>query len=153
VIGREAKRYPEMVQQIVAEGHKIANHTMNHDEHLERRSLKKIQDEILGTNALLETIVPGTPIEFYRAPGGNSDPRLRKLVRSWGMQPLGWSVDTKDWQKPGVNEILFAVKIELHSGGVVLMHDAGGDRSDTVEALEKVIPKLKKEGYQFVFPG
>jgi peptidoglycan/xylan/chitin deacetylase (PgdA/CDA1 family) len=69
------------------------------------------------------------------------------------MQPLGWSVDTKDWQKPGVNEILFAVKIELHSGGVVLMHDAGGDRSDTVEALEKVIPKLKKEGYQFVFPG
>jgi peptidoglycan-N-acetylglucosamine deacetylase len=153
LIGRHAKKYPEIVQQIVAEGHQIADHTMNHDEYLQRRSAKKIKEEILGTKTLLESIVPGTPIAFYRAPAGNIDHRIREMVTDWGMTPLGWSVDTKDWQKPGVDEILANVKSELRPGGIILMHDAGGDRSDTLEALEKVIPQLKKDGYQFVFPG
>jgi len=153
VIGREAKRYPFMLQQIVAEGHKIADHSMNHDLNLRKRSDKKIREEILETKTLIETIVPGATVEYFRAPGGNWSPHLRDMVQSWGMKPLGWSVDTKDWQKPGVNEIISKVDAELHPGGVILMHDSGGDRSETVEALEKVIAQLKKDGYQFVFPG
>lgn len=153
LIGRHAKKYPELVQQIVAEGNKIADHSMNHDEHLDRRSLGKIKEEILGTKALLESIVPGTTIEYYRAPGGNMNERLQELVSSWGMKPLGWSVDPKDWQRPGTDNIIATVKSQLKPGCVIIMHDAGGDRTDTIEALAKVIPQLKKAGYQFVFPG
>jgi peptidoglycan/xylan/chitin deacetylase (PgdA/CDA1 family) len=153
LIGRHAKKYPELVQEIVAEGHKIADHSMNHDEHLDKRSVAKMKAEILGTKELLESIVPGTNVEYYRAPGGNMNNKLRDLVISWGMKPLGWSVDPKDWQEPGTQQILSTVKAQLHSGGVIIMHDAGGDRSETIEALEKVIPELKKQGYQFVFPG
>lgn len=153
LIGRHAKKYPELVQEIVAEGHKIADHSMNHDEHLDKRSLAKMKAEILGTKELLESIVPGTTVEYYRAPGGNMNNRLRDLVIGWGMKPLGWSVDPKDWQEPGTEQILATVKAQLHSGGVIIMHDAGGDRTETIDALERVIPELKKKGYQFVFPG
>ncbi|HEY9760277.1 MAG TPA: polysaccharide deacetylase family protein [Oculatellaceae cyanobacterium] len=153
LIGRHARKYPELVQEIVAEGHKIADHSMNHDEHLDRRSLAKMKAEILGTKELLESIVPGTTVEYYRAPGGNMNNKLRDLVIGWGMKPLGWSVDPKDWQEPGTEQILATVKAQLHSGGVIIMHDAGGDRTETIDALEKVIPELKKKGYQFVFPG
>ncbi len=153
LIGRQIKKYPELVQQIVADGHKIADHSMNHDLCLQKRTDKKIEQEIMGTRTLIESIVPGTPVEYFRAPGGNFDRHMKEMVDKWGMQSLGWSVDTKDWQRPGVDQILATVKAQLHPGGVILMHDAGGDRSETIEALEKVIPELREEGYKFVFPG
>jgi peptidoglycan/xylan/chitin deacetylase (PgdA/CDA1 family) len=153
LIGRHAKKYPELVRQIVADGNQIADHSMNHDEHLDQRSDKKMQAEIVGTQTLLQSIVPGTAVTFYRAPAGNMDLHQRGLVKAWGMKPLGWSVDTKDWQQPGVDEILSTVQKQIYNGGIILMHDAGGNRDQTLEALEKVIPQLKKQGYQFVFPG
>jgi len=153
LIGRQVKKYPELVQQIVADGHKIADHSMNHDLCLQKRSDKKIKQEIIDTKTLIESIVPGTPVDYFRAPGGNFDRHMKEMVDSWGMQSLGWSVDTKDWQRPGVDQILATIQAQLKPGGVILMHDAGGDRSETVEALEKVIPQLREEGYKFVFPG
>ena len=153
LVGRQVKKYPELVQQIVADGHKIADHSMNHDEHLGRRSDAKIKQEILGTKTLIESIVPGTSVDLYRAPGGNMTHHQRELLTEWGMKPLSWSVDTKDWQRVGVDQIMATVDAQLHPGGVILMHDAGGDRSETVVALQKVITKLKKDGYQFTFPG
>jgi peptidoglycan-N-acetylglucosamine deacetylase len=153
LIGRHVKEYPDLVRQIVADGHKIANHSMNHDLCLKDRTAEKIESEILDTKTLLEATVPGTKVEYFRAPGGNFDRHMRELVVSWGMQSLGWSVDTKDWQRPGVDQILDTVKAQLHPGGVILMHDAGGDRTQTIEALEKLIPQLREQGYQFAFPG
>lgn len=153
VIGREAKKHPELLRQIVADGNKIADHSMNHDEHLYERSDAKIKYEILSTKELIESIVPGFEVEYFRAPAGNINRHEKKLLKDWGLKPLGWSVDTKDWQKPGVDQILATVHRQLHSGGVVLMHDAGGNRADTIEALQSLIPQLKKEGYQFTFPG
>jgi peptidoglycan/xylan/chitin deacetylase (PgdA/CDA1 family) len=153
LIGRQVKKYPEIVEQIVADGHKIALHSMNHDENLSRRSDKKIKSEILGEKELLETIVPDAKIDYYRAPGGNWNLHVRKMITSWGLKPLGWSVDTKDWARPGVDSIIENVNNELHPGGVVLMHDAGGNRNQTVVALKQLLPTLKAEGYQFGFPN
>ncbi len=152
VIGREAKKHPDILAQIVADGHKIADHSMNHDEHLNKRSDEKMAAEVLGTKTLIESIVPDASVEFYRAPAGRINRHQRKLVADWGMKAIDWSVDTKDWQKPGVNSILATVKRQVHNGGIILMHDSGGDRSETVAALKKMIPTLKDDGYQFVFP-
>ena len=153
MLGRQVKKYPELVKQIIAEGHKVADHSMNHDERLSYRADKKIKKEILGEKELIQSVVPDTPVEFYRAPGGVWNYHIRKLVSGWGMKPLGWSVDSRDWCEPGVEAIVSTVKGQLHSGAVILMHDAGGNRSQTVQALKQLIPTLIKEGYQFGFPG
>ena len=61
-----------------------------------------------------------------------------------------WHQDTKDWKRPGVNNIVTTVLSGAKPGDVVLFHDAGGDRSQTVKALEEILPALKKQGYEFV---
>lgn len=152
LIGRQVKKYPELVKQIVAEGHKVADHSMNHDERLPYRSEKKIKTEILAEKTLIESIVPEAKVEYYRAPGGVWSYKLRSMVVSWGMKPLGWSVDTKDWQNPGVESIIATAQKQVKNGGVILMHDAGGNRTESVEALQKLIQILEKDGYQFSFP-
>lgn len=152
LLGRQVKKHPELVQQIVAEGHKIADHSMNHDLGLAHRSDKKIKNEILGEKTLIQSVVPDAKIEYFRAPGGIWNYRERKLVASWGMKSLGWSVDSRDWEEPGVDQIIANVNAQLKAGGVVLMHDAGGNRSQTVAALKRLIPSLEKDGYQFGFP-
>ncbi|MBX9725252.1 MAG: polysaccharide deacetylase family protein, partial [Candidatus Obscuribacterales bacterium] len=153
LVGRQVKKYPELVKQIVAEGHKIANHTMNHNEFLTNKSDQKLKNEILAEQALITAVVPEVSIEYFRAPGGNWNHHIRKVVTGWGMKPLGWTVDSKDWQTPGVESIIKTVNKQLHPGGVILMHDAGGDRSETIAALKRLIPSLEQDGYKFGFPG
>lgn len=152
VIGLQVKKYPELVKQIAAEGHQLASHSMNHDERLSYRSDAKIRQEILGEKELIQSIVPDAAVDYYRAPAGNWNYHIRKLIASWGMKPLGWSVDSKDWQRPGTEAIIATVKKQLHDGGIVLMHDGGGNRSETLAALKKLIPDLVEDGYQFGFP-
>lgn len=152
VVGRQVKKHPDLVRQIVAEGHQIANHSMNHDEHIAYRSVEKIKQEVLAEVALIDSIVPGVPVEYFRAPGGTWNMKVRKLSASWGMKPLGWSVDTKDWQQPGVESIVNTVKNRLKAGGVILMHDGGGNRSQSVAALKQFLPTLQEDGYKFILP-
>jgi len=153
LIGLQVKKYPELVRQIVAEGHKVADHSLNHCEFLSRCTEKKMKEEIVGDKELIESTVPGTTVEYYRAPGGDWSRKVRETAFEAGMKPLGWSVDTKDWQCPGEKQILKTVKAQLHPGGIILMHDAGGDRKQSVAALKTLIPQLKEEGYEFAFPG
>ncbi len=68
------------------------------------------------------------------------------------MRPLGWNVDTKDFEQPGADAIVETVQRELDNGPTILFHDAGGDRAQTVEALRRVLPWLKEEGHSFGFP-
>ena len=72
----------------------------------------------------------------------------------WTLQPyidaeIGWNVDTEDWRRPGADTIASRI-MKAKPGSVILMHDGGGDRSQTVEALKKALPQLKQEGYRFV---
>lgn len=153
LVGLQVKKYPELVKQIVEDGHKVANHSMNHCESLTRCSDKKLTAEILGDKELIQSVVPGTPVEYYRAPGGDWNRRVRAYAVSCGMKPLGWSVDTKDWQTPGEDAIVKTVTKYVRPGAVILMHDAGGNRSQSVAALKEIIPQLKKAGYEFAFPA
>ena len=72
------------------------------------------------------------------------------------MQPLGWNVDPKDWERPGADAIVAAVQQQIRQqapdGAIVLMHDGGGPRDETVAALEQLIPWLAEQGYRFGFP-
>ena len=69
-----------------------------------------------------------------------------------GMRSLAWSVDPRDWSKPGTDHIVETVMGHTHTGSIILEHDGGGDRSQTVAALQRFIPQLLDAGYKFVQP-
>ncbi len=152
MIGEQARAFPDMVRAVADAGHRLCDHTMSHDERLPQRSTARIRHEILDDRDLL-THISGAPVHYYRAPGGAFSARVDGVAVDGGMQPLGWSVDTDDWKRPGVSSIIAAVQHELRPGGVILMHDAGGPRGQTLAALRQLIPWLIGQGYQFDFPA
>ena len=68
------------------------------------------------------------------------------------MRPLGWSVDTLDWTRPGTDAIVTSVKQGMHPGAVILFHDGGGIRDQTVAAVRQLLPWLQEQGYRFALP-
>jgi len=86
---------------------------------------------------------------FFRAPGGRWSIPMEAEVRAQHMTALKWTVDPRDWSRPGSRQITAAVMSQLRPGGVVLMHDGGGDRSQTVDALRRLIKVLRGAGYYF----
>lgn len=152
LIGGQVKEYPDLVRRIAADGHKFCDHTMTHDMKLPGKSDSRIKAEMVGAREAIEKVVQGAEVPYYRAPGGNWGGDVRQISASLGMKPLAWSVDPRDWSRPGVSSILGTIKQELKPGGVLLMHDGGGDRSQTITALKQLIPELRRQGYSFDFP-
>ncbi|MGK5730109.1 polysaccharide deacetylase family protein [Streptomyces sp. URMC 124] len=150
--GPNAQKHPDLVKKVVAGGHRLCDHSMSHDTTMDKKPVAYQEKEILDAQKLIEEASGGEPVRYYRAPGGAFTPDSRRIAAGHGMRPLGWNVDTKDFERPGVDRILGTVDRELGKGPTILMHDAGGPRTQTVEALERLLPKLKQQGYAFSFP-
>ena len=136
----------------IEEGHAICNHTVDHDQALPRKSQKVINDEIIGANRHFDERLGMKPA-YYRPPGGQLGPNVLATAQGQGQQVLMWTVDTKDYKKPTPEAIVAAVMAQVQPGGVVLLHDGGGDRGPTVAALPAVIDQLRAAGYELVLPG
>ncbi len=147
IAGNEA-----LIREVAAAGMALCSHTRTHDMELPDRPLDQITSEIVETQRELAA-VSGAPVNYYRAPGGNWSPTVLEVAARHNMQPLGWSVDTRDWTQPGVAAILDAVDGQLESGGVILLHDGGGPRDQTLAALEILLARLVEQGYRFGFPA
>jgi peptidoglycan/xylan/chitin deacetylase (PgdA/CDA1 family) len=89
---------------------------------------------------------------MFRAPYGAWSRTLLEYCASEKLTPLDWSVDPKDWTRPGVSKIVKTIMGTTKTGSIILEHDGGGDRSQTVAALQIVIPRLIDEGYRFTIP-
>ncbi|MFI0736849.1 polysaccharide deacetylase family protein [Streptomyces sp. NPDC021100] len=153
MIGPRAKEYPSLVKKVVAEGHRLCDHSMDHNTSMDKRPESYQASQILDAQKLIEDAAgDGVKVRYYRAPGGAFTPYSRKVAAAHGMRPLGWQVDSRDWQRPGVARIVANVKREVPSGPTILFHDAGGDRSQTMAAMEETLPWLKQQGYGFSFP-
>lgn len=148
VIGRQAVRYPTLLQQILAQGHSLTNHSMNHPEPFAKLPAARVQTEIVGG---LEAIYDATGFatSTFRSPGGDWSPTVYGLVAELGMMPIDWDVDPRDWSRPGVAAIT-AKLLRAKPGEILLCHDGGGNRSQTVTALRTVLPALKSRGLTFV---
>jgi peptidoglycan-N-acetylglucosamine deacetylase len=151
VAGQEA-----LVRQIVDAGMRLCDHSHTHDVQLPDRDPERIADEVVGAGRRLSTAAAGAPVEWFRAPGGNWSTEVTELSVEHGMQPLSWNIDPRDWERPGADAIVAAVQQQIGQqapdGPIVLLHDGGGSREQTVEALEKLIPWLAEQGYRFGFP-
>ncbi|RDG38909.1 polysaccharide deacetylase family protein [Streptomyces corynorhini] len=152
MVGPQAQAHPDLVKAVVAAGHRLCNHTVSHDTAMDGKSEAYQSQQILDAERMITKASGGVHPQYYRAPGGAFTPYSRQLAASHGMRPLGWNVDSKDFERPGVDAMVATVKSEISNGPTVLFHDAGGERSQTVEALRQVLPWLKQEGYSFGFP-
>ncbi len=152
MVGTQAQAHPDLVKAVLADGHRLCDHTVSHDTTMDKKSEAYQSQQILDAEKMITKASGGVRPQYYRAPGGAFTPYSRNLAASRGMRPLGWNVDTKDFEHPGTAAIVATVKQEISNGPTVLFHDAGGDRSETVEALREVLPWLKQQGCSFGFP-
>jgi peptidoglycan/xylan/chitin deacetylase (PgdA/CDA1 family) len=111
----------------------------------------RLRSEISRTSQTLADIT-GTPPTLFRAPGGAWTSDILAEVASAGMRPLDWSVDPRDWSCPGVPHIVDTILNQTRPGAIILDHDGGGDRQQTVDALTIVLPRLLHAGYHFSQP-
>ncbi|MFG2103158.1 polysaccharide deacetylase family protein [Micromonospora echinaurantiaca] len=142
VVGENAQAHPELIRAILAEGHTLCNHSWDHDVSLGSRSPERIRADLLRTSDAIRAAAPDAPIAYYRQPGGAWTWPVVSTARKLGMTPLHWTVDPSDWQAPGAGPIAATVVGQVGPGSVVLLHDAGGDRQGTVDALYRILPEL-----------
>ncbi len=150
LIGENAAQHPDLVREIAARGHHIANHTWTHPD-LRNLSEGKVRDELERTSELLHRAAGKAPT-WFRAPGGDWSPASLKVSAELGMRPMAWSVDPRDWSRPGTGVITDRILKDVRPGAIVLNHDGGGDRSQTVAALKAYLPVLIDSGYRFTAP-
>ncbi|WP_433026403.1 polysaccharide deacetylase family protein [Actinomycetospora sp. CA-053990] len=154
MIGNQAVAHPELVSRVIGEGHRLCDHTMTHDATVGTNTPDLMSRQLFTSHdSLANVLTPPNVIDYFRAPEGRWSPELDQTAAQTGMRPLGWSVDTLDWTQPGVGGIVSSVQQSVHPGAVILFHDGGGPREQTVEALRQLLPWLRDQGYQFVFPS
>ncbi|MBB4710877.1 polysaccharide deacetylase family protein [Streptomyces luteogriseus] len=140
----------KLLARMADEGHVVGNHTWSHPL-LTRLTRRRIRSEMERTSNVIEDAYGERP-EWFRAPYGAWNRAAFQIGAELGMEPLGWTVDTLDWTTPGVRSIANRVEHGAAPGVVVLSHDAGGDRSQSVRALRRYLPELLDSGYHVTVP-
>ncbi|MEJ7872083.1 MAG: polysaccharide deacetylase family protein, partial [Rubrobacteraceae bacterium] len=136
VVGREP-----LAQDLLASGQELANHSLRHE-------YKPSYSSMATTSHRIKAATGFRPCVF-RPPYGAYDSRVVGDARSLGMTTVNWDVDPMDWTTPGSDVIYQRVVSNVQPGSIVLMHDGGGNRSQTVAALPRIIQNLKGRGYHF----
>ncbi len=150
MIGQSVRYYPAVAREVADAGHVIVNHTWNHA-NLRWLGPAGIREEIAQATDAIQAATGRRP-RMFRAPYGAWPRAALEYCAREGLTPLDWSVDPRDWARPGVGEIVGTIMRTTRTGSIILEHDGGGDRSQTVAALEIVIPRLLDEGYRFQAP-
>jgi peptidoglycan/xylan/chitin deacetylase (PgdA/CDA1 family) len=150
VQGNNTTAHPEVVRAIVRAGHTLCNHSFQHDD-LSALSPEQVRADLVATSAAIRRAVGPARIPYFRAPFGawGESPAIAADLR---MQPLGWRYAITDWEPPGTDELVRRFLAGLTPGAVVLLHDGGGDRSQTVEMVDRIIPILRAQGWRFTLP-
>ncbi|OPG01353.1 oligosaccharide deacetylase, partial [Streptomyces sp. GKU 895] len=150
VCGEMAVDNKDLLARMSDEGHIVGNHTWSHPL-LTRLSRGRIRSEMERTSDVIEEAYGERP-QWFRAPYGAWNRAAFQLGAELGMEPLAWTVDTLDWTTPGARTIERRVENGAAPGVVVLSHDAGGDRSQSVRALREYLPQLLDSGYHVTVP-
>jgi peptidoglycan/xylan/chitin deacetylase (PgdA/CDA1 family) len=147
-VGQRIKSAPQLAALEVRDGFAIGDHTQTHPS---LNQLSPVGQEHQLSAAAEAIRSSGAPYpRMFRPPYGVVDAATMRIARRLQMLVVMWSVDPKDWQRPGSRLILERVLAGVHPGAVVLLHDGGGDRSQTVVALPAIIRHLRAEGYRLV---
>lgn len=143
VTGQQVATHPDLARAIVQRGHSIGNHTWSHTR-LTATSHQGIVDQLTSTSNVIRSTT-GYIVSCARPPYMAGNAEVFNTIASVGMRPAYWTVDTNDWRRPGV-EAIVSRALSVRADGVVLMHDSGGDRSQTIAALPVIIEGLQARG-------
>lgn len=147
VVGQNVKRYPDLTRRIVAEGHTIANHTWHHWYH--HMNAQAAAFEVANTTDIIFKTT-GVKPGLFRPPGGIMTNGVVSYAKNNKYAIIMWSSDSIDYSRPAVPRLINNIFKTAQPGGIVLMHDGGGDRTHTVKALPEIISRFRKQGYKFV---
>jgi peptidoglycan-N-acetylglucosamine deacetylase len=140
-VGQEMPGREEVMRQILAEGDELGDHTMNHVEF-------PGYSQIAGAAARIKAYTHFQPC-LFRPPGGGVDSSVIATAGGLGMRTINWDVDPRDWSLPGTGAIYSNIVSHAQPGSIILMHDGGGPRDETLAALPQVIDTLRGRGYRF----
>src|SRR5215213_2123640 len=147
VVGRSVATWPGLVRRAYAAGHGVGNHTWSHRRLTGLRG-RSLTAEVGATSAVIGRATGARP-RCLRPPYGTVDAASVYQARALGLRLTMWDVDPYDWRRPGAGVIAGRVLSRVGSGDVVLLHDGGGDRSQTVAALQQVLASLSARGFGF----
>lgn len=147
VIGQNVELYPELVEQELAEGHEVGNHTYSHC-HFSETSSEQIIREIEACERSVYQLCEYRT-KLFRPPEGVLPEAIHDYARDADYTVVLWSIDTYDWAHNPVDQIMKNIRRNADPGDIILMHD-GVNESLTPDALRQLIPYLLDEGYSFV---
>jgi peptidoglycan-N-acetylglucosamine deacetylase len=140
-VGQEMPGREDVMRQILAEGDELGDHTMNHVEF-------PGYDQIAGAASRIRAYTHFKPC-LFRPPGGAVDAGVIATAGSLGMRTINWDVDPRDWSLPGTGAIYSNIVGHARNGSIILMHDGGGPRGETLAALPRIIDTLRARGFGF----
>jgi len=143
VTGANASTNPQLLAAIRAAGHAVGDHTWDHPQ-LTTLSASGVIDQLTRTEAVIGKT------RCVRPPYGDTSPTIAGIIARRGERQILWDVDPKDWSRPGADVIADRVMSQVQPGSIVLMHDAGGDRSQSVAALRIILDRLDAQGLRSV---
>ena len=147
-IGRNVAAYPQFTARLAKAGMVIGDHTETHPPMAQLDAGAQASELDQAARAIQAAGAP-RPL-LFRPPYGSFDASTLQVLRDRSMVMVLWTVDTSDYALPGVSRIIYTALSGARPGAVILMHDGGGDRSETVAALPRIIERLRQRGYKLV---
>ena len=155
MIGEHVKKYPEIARRVVNEGHEIGNHTFDHHA-LFYYTLDELDKEIGDAERIIKDVTGKTTV-LFRPPKAWLTTKEKKRVKELGYKVILWSLNSKDWVTFHDKQITSYILRSVRPGDIILFHDSGGvfsieggDRSETVKTISRLVRKLQERGYKFV---
>ena len=149
-LGAQISQYPDLTATLATNGHSLQNHTYSHPA-LNRISREAYVDEVTRADAAIQAAVgdAALPTTCLRPPYGAIDSATASIAAELGKSIVMWDVDPQDWRQPGADQIARHILSHAYPGAIILMHDGGGGRSQTVAALRTVLAELPARSFTF----
>lgn len=148
MLGKNIPEFPNAVKRLIDAGVPLDDHSMDHPA-MASLSADDQRAQIAGAAQVIEDTGAPYP-RLFRPPYGSYNQTTHEVLGRLRMLSVLWSVDSQDYTKPGVDQIVSNVVSAIHPGAIILMHDGGGDRTQTIAAVKQIIPQLRRQGYRFV---
>lgn len=154
-VGNRIGSLEDVVKRASDEGHQVCTHSWDHASgsgqgvNLDYMTDEEQRQEISKGMEAISQATGKDASKVVRVPGGNLSENTARILSEFSTSEIGWNIDTHDWKRPGAEAIYNALLL-ASPGDIILMHDGGGDRSQTVQALRDALPVLIQEGYRFI---
>lgn len=148
LIGSHVQSYPDLARAEAADGYAVGDHTWSHP-NLTQLSASQITQQLASARQTILQVT-GVRTVLFRPPGGSYNRQVLVSAASLQLTTILWSIDPRDWSRPGTSAIIDFVLANARNGSIILLHDGGGDRSQTVAALPSIIEHLLDRGFTFV---